>query len=85
MESRAASVKEKVLKYAENKRKNMTLPDVTIPPPPHPPNYSTMIYPKYADKLKIGVPAELQMKDVSLNWKTKESNNIPELRLQTVS
>ena len=43
--------------------------------------------PQYSDtdKLKIGVPAELQMKDVSLNWKTKESNNIPELRLQTVS
>ena len=81
MENRATSVKEKVLKYAENKRKNMTFPNVMIPPPPLPPNYSTMIYPKYSDKLKIRVPAELQMKEISLNWKTKESNNIMELKM----
>ena len=80
MESRANNVKEKVLKYAENKRKNMTLPNVTIPPPPLPPNYSTMIYPKYADKLKIGVPAELQMKEISLNWRNNETNNIMDLK-----
>ena len=48
------------------------LPDTSIPPPPLPPAYKTLLYPAYTDKLNSARPAEKQMKSISLNWKSGE-------------
>jgi len=48
------------------------LPDTSIPPPPLPPAYKTFLYPAYTDKLSSAYPAEMQMRSISLNWKSGE-------------
>ena len=48
------------------------LPDTSIPPPPLPPAYKTFLYPAYTDKLTSAYPAEMQMRSISLNWKSGE-------------
>jgi len=49
-----------------------SLPDTRRPPPPLPPSYRSMLYPAYADKLSRNIPAEGQMKDISLSRKSGE-------------
>ena len=48
------------------------LPDTRRPPPPLPPSYRSMLYPAYADKLSRNIPAEEQMKDISISRKSGE-------------
>ena len=47
-------------------------PDTSRPPPPLPPSYKTMLYPAYADRLSKNIPAENQMRDISLSRKSAE-------------
>ena len=50
----------------------MNLPDTSIPPPPLPPGYKTLLYPAYTDKLSYTQPAAKQMKIISLNRRSGE-------------
>ena len=66
--SDATSIKER----AQPVHTRRALPDKSISPPPLPPAYKTLLYPACTDKLTSIYPAEMQMRFVSLNWKSGE-------------
>ena len=66
--SNATSIKEK----AQPVHTRRALPDKSISPPPLPPAYKTLLYPACTNKLTSIYPVEMQMRSVSLNWKSGE-------------